>query len=141
MFLINATEARKEWSTVIDNAVREKPQFIKRTRDQLILSNADLFKSILKPYKYSAKKFIEKDGSVTLSLENLDLIENASTEEDALLKMANAIKEYSEEFYKDFEYWGAAPNRKNHMPFVLKAILSDSIEDIMVDIECQNGKI
>lgn len=140
MFLINATEARNNWSTVIDNAIRQKPQFIKRTRDELVLSNIDLIKNLLQPYKFLASKFIEDNGSITLSLDMMDLIENASTEIEAKMKMAQSIKEYSEDFYKDFEYWGSAPNRKEHIPFVLKAILSDSIEQIMESIECHDGE-
>lgn len=140
MFLISATEARNNWSSVIDNAIRQKPQFIKRTRDELVLSNTDLIKYLLKPYKFSASKFVEDDGSVTLSLNNIDIVENALTEKEALIKMAKSIKEYSEDFYKDFEYWGSAPNRKEHMPFVLKAILSDTFEEIMESIECHDGE-
>ena len=140
MFLINATDARKEWSTVIDNAIRQKPQFIKRTRDNLVLSNIDLIKVLLKPYKFLANKYIEEDGSVTLSLDQIDLIENALNEKEAKIKMAEAIKEYSEDFYKDFEYWSSAPNRTDHMPYVLKAILSDSTYEIMESIECHDGE-
>jgi len=140
MFLINSTDARKEWSSVIDNAIRKKPQFIKRTRDKLILSNTDIFKNLLSPYKFTTKKYIEDDGSVTLSLDTIDLIENAPTENEVRLKMAEAIKEYAEDFYKEFEYWTSAPNRKEHIPFVLKAILSDDINDIAESIECLNGE-
>jgi len=140
MFVINATEARKEWSTVIDNAIRQKPQFIKRTRDELVLSSTELLKEVLSPYKFVAKRYIEDDNSITLSLDNIDLVDNAPTEEEAKIKLAEEIKEYSEEFYKDFEFWGSAPNRKMHIPFVLRAIISDDISEIAELIECQDGE-
>nr|WP_312579817.1 hypothetical protein [Sedimentibacter sp.] len=140
MFTINSTEARKEWSTVIDNAVRKKPQFIKRTRDHVVVSNTELFKNLLEPYKFSAKKFIEDDGSITLSLNEIDLIENDNTEMGVKYKMAASIMEYSEEFYKNFDYWGMAPNRKKHIPFVLKAIMEDDVNKIMESIECRSGE-
>ena len=41
MLTLNATDVRKEWSTVIEKVVREKPQFIKRTRDYMFLANID----------------------------------------------------------------------------------------------------
>ena len=140
MFTINATEARKEWSTVIDNAVRKKPQFIKRTRDHVMILNTDLLMNLLKPYKYSAKIFIEDDGSTTLSLNEIDLVENDTTEYKAKLKMATSIIEYAEEFYKDFDYWSMAPNRREHVPYILKAIIEDDVNKIMESIECQSGK-
>ena len=35
----SATEVRKDWSLFFDKAVREKPVFIKRTRDSAILAD------------------------------------------------------------------------------------------------------
>ena len=43
--IMNATDVRKEWSTIVDSAVRVKPQFFKRTRDYCFLS--DFSKGIL----------------------------------------------------------------------------------------------
>ncbi len=136
MFVISATEARKEWSSVIDNAIRQRPQFIKRTRDQLVLSNINFIKEILRPYKFMAYKQIENDGSITISLEKIELTENASTEGEAKKRLAKSIKEYFEDFYKNFEYWGSASGKAEHMPFALKAILCDSIDEIIASIEC-----
>ena len=41
MLTLNATDVRKEWSTVIDNTIREKPQFIRRTRDYMMLADIE----------------------------------------------------------------------------------------------------
>lgn len=68
MDTIKATDARKEWSTVIDSVIREKPKFIKRTRDYMFLSGIDVMQELLVGYSFSAQSFIEKDGSVTLSV-------------------------------------------------------------------------
>ena len=39
MMTINATEVRKEWSSVVDGVIRERPILIKRTRDKIWLSD------------------------------------------------------------------------------------------------------
>lgn len=140
MFSINATEVRKEWSTIVDNVVREKPQFIKRTRDYMVLANMDLFEDVLSAYSFNAEKFIEDDGSVTLSLVEMDLVENAETEEQAKLSLAKSILEYSEEFYNEFQLWSKAPNRKQHVPYVLKALMLDNASTIGELIQCHSGK-
>ena len=57
------------------------------------------------------------DGSVTLSLNEIDLVENGQTEDEAKWKLADSILEYSENFYNDFNYWSTAPNRKAHIPY------------------------
>ena len=130
MLTMSATDVRKNWSEVVDKVVREKPQFIKRTRDYLMLSDVNFMQSLLDAYHFTAQKATEGDGSVTLSLNELDLAENGKTEGDAKQKLAAAILEYSEDFYDDFHYWSEAPNRKAHIPYVFKALILGDAEKI-----------
>ena len=74
MIAMNATEVRKEWSAVIDDVVRVRPALIKRTRDRMLLSDVGTILSLLSKYRFTAARFTEDDGSVTLSLNELDLI-------------------------------------------------------------------
>lgn len=139
MLTANATEVRNNWSQVFDGVVRDKPAFVKRTRDCIVMANEDLFQDMLSVYTFSAKKYIEDDGSVTLSLNELDLAENAPTEKEALESLAQSILDYSTDFYNDFSYWAAAPNRKAHVPYVLRALMLDDIHKIGECISCQAG--
>lgn len=140
MLSMNATDFRKEFSQTIDSAIREKPQFIKRTRDHLLLADIRFLDDVLSAYSFTAKKYVEDDGSVTLSLNEIDLAENAETEEAAREKLARSIIEYAEDFYKEFDLWSAAPNRKKHIPFVFKALITDDAKKIGELIQCQNGE-
>ena len=140
MLATSETEVRKEWSSVLDSVVRDKPQFIKRTRDKIWLSNLEIMGEILDAYKFTADKFIEDDGSVTLSLNEIDLIENAPTESEAKKLLAQSIMEYAEEYYNNFSYYNAAPNRKKHVPYIFKALIMDDITKIGECIECHDGK-
>lgn len=99
--------------------------------------NLELIKGLLKLYKFTAKEYIEEDNSVTLSLDSIDLVVNAQTKDKAKLELSKSIKEYSEDFYKDFEFWRPALNRKEHIPFVLKAIIAENIDEITESIECR----
>ena len=140
MLTLNATDVRKEWSTVIDNTIREKPQFIRRTRDYMMLADIEFLEILLESYKFTAKKLIEKDKSITLSLNEIDLIVNAKTEEEAMTKLAEEILEYAEDFYNEFNVWSIAPNRKAHIPYVFKVLILDDIKKIEELISCQSGK-
>lgn len=140
MMATSATEVRKEWSSVLDSVVRDKPQFIKRTRDKMWLSNLEIMGEILDAYKFTAEKYIEDDGSVTLSLNEIDLVENASTEAEAKNLLAQSIMEYAEEYYNNFSYYNAAPDRKKHVPYIFKALIMDDIMKIGECIECHDGK-
>ncbi len=140
MLTINATDVRKNWSEVADTVIRTRPQFIKRTRDYMLLSNISFFEDILVAYSFTAERFVEEDGSVTLSLNEIDLIENAPTEDEAKNMLASAIYEYATDFYNEFNLWSSAPNRKPHIPYVFKALILDDIKKIKECISCQAGK-
>ena len=137
--VMNATDVRRDWSTVVDTTVRVKPQFFKRTRDYVFLSDLHFMEELLEGYSYSALRMDEEDGSVTLALNELDLVENGQDEMDARLKLAAAILEYAEDYYSDFSYWGSAPNRRSHIPYVFKALFIRDIQKIGESIQCQAG--
>lgn len=137
---ISATDARKDWSQLIDDVVREKPQFIRRTRDNVLMSDLNLIKEMLDIYTFSASKYVEDNNSVTLSLNEIDLVVNGDTEDDAKKKLAADILEYAEDYYNDFPYWSTKPNRKKHIPYVIKALILEDINMIGDSILCQDGK-
>lgn len=140
MLAMNATDVRKEWSSVVDGVVRDKPAFIKRTRDRMWLSNLDTMADILEAYQFTAERFIEDDGSVTLSLNEIDLVENAPTEKEAKLLLAQAIMEYATEYYENYSFYNKAPNRKKHVPYVFKTLIMDDVNKIGEGIICRDGK-
>ncbi len=139
--LMNATDVRKDFSSVVDATVRVKPQFFKRTRDYVFLSDFHFMEELLAGYSYSAVRMEEDDGSVTLALNEIDLVENGGDENDARLKLAASILEYAEDYYSDYAYWRSAPNRKSHIPYVFKALFIGDIQKIGESIRCQAGKI
>ena len=140
MLAINATKARNEWSSVIESVIREKPAFIKKTRDYLFLSDIGVLEKILSAYSFNAKIMTEDDGSVTLSLDEIPLTENAPDLPGAVSALSCTILEYSEDFYNDFAYWSRG-NGKSHIPYVLKAMIVNDINKIGEMIKCRRGKI
>ena len=137
---ISATDVRKNWSMTLDSVVRERPAYIKRTRDSIALIDVKTLSYILEGYKFSAEMFVEKDGSVTLSADYLDLVVNEKDKKQAKLSLAKDIKEYADDYYENYAVWSVSPNRKSHIPYILKA-LSLSIDEISEGLVCRNGKI
>ena len=140
MLMEQATNVRKEWSAVCDSVVHEKPKFIKRTRDKLWFSNLDTMTEILSAYKFTAEKYIEDDGSITLSLNEIDLVENGENEQEARLALGKAILEYSSDYYEDYAFYSKSPNRKGHIPYIFKALIMDNPELIGESVQCYDGK-
>lgn len=140
MMTINATEVRKEWSSVVDGVIRERPILIKRTRDKIWLSDVQTMADILNAYQFTAERFVEDDASITLSLNEMDLIKNAATETEARLLLAQSIAEYAAEYYEHYAVYSKAPNRKAHIPYVFKALLTEDINLLGESILCHDGK-
>jgi len=141
MQIINATQVRKSWSEVVDSVVRERPAFIKRTRDCMMLSEIGLIEKMLELYTFNAELLTEDDGSITISLDEIDLVENGIDEYDAIKKLAFSIFDYAQDYYSDFNYWYSAPNRKTHLPYVMKALILNDTDKIGGIIKCRHGEI
>lgn len=138
MLMEQATTVRKEWSSVCDSVIHEKPKFIKRTRDKMWFSNLETISELLEAYHFTATKYIENDDSVTLSLNEIDLVENGKDEQEACLNMGKAILEYALDYYNEYEKYSHSPNRKKHIPYIFKALIIDNPEKIGI---CYNAKI
>lgn len=140
MIMEQATTVRKEWSSVCDSVIHDKPKFIKRTRDKMWFSNLEIISEILEAYHFTAAKYIEEDGSVTLSLNEIDLVENGADEDEARWKLGKSILEYSLDYYNEYEMYSHSPNRKKHIPYIFKALIIDNPARIGEILQCQDGK-
>ena len=140
MLMEQATAVRKEWSAVCDSVIHNKPKFISRTRDKMWFSNLETMSEILEIYQFTANKYIEEDGSVTLSLNEIDLVENGKDEGEARLNLGKSILEYSIDYYNEYELYSHSPNRKKHVPYIFKALIIDNPEKIGDMLQCQDGK-
>ena len=139
MFSVGASEVRKDWSRVIDSVVREKPAFIKRTRDYMMLCTTDMIYELVSSIKYVANKYVEDDGTITLSMKSLDIAANGDTEAAAKSALVESLIEYAEEFY-EFELYSKAPNRRSHLPYVVKALTAKTPKDLEDAVVCQDGE-
>ncbi len=60
---MNASDVRKDWGNFIDNIVRTKPQFVKRSRDNIFALSVDLLKDVLSIYPENAKHLQVQRGA------------------------------------------------------------------------------
>ena len=140
MLTISSSDVRKEWSSVMDKVIREKPVFIKRTRDHMMLSDTGTIWQLIAGVKFIADMYREDDGSVTLSARDMDIAVNGADEAAARKALVRDITEYAEEYYQDFERYSAAPNRQGHLPYVIKALVARSPEELEGEVICRTGR-
>ena len=95
---------------------------------------------ILEAYQFTAVRYTEDYGSVTLSLKEIDIIENGKDDKEVRLKMEKAILEYSTEYYDEYEMYSRSPNRKKHIPYIFKALIVDFPKKIGDMLQLQGGE-
>jgi len=139
MLTKSATSVRNNFSATIDEAVRERPVFFKRARDTVFFMGEESMKDLLINVYFDAQRFTEEDGSVTVSLVDMDIVANGRDEPEAKERLAADIKEYADDYYRHYKRWSMAPNRKNHIPYVIKALML-SLGEIGELIRCRTGK-
>lgn len=141
MLTISSSDVRKEWSSVMDSVIREKPVFIKRTRDYMMLSTTEMISQLVAGVKFTADAYTEEDGSVTLSLREIDIVANGENMTSAKTALIDDITEYAEEYYQNFDRYSNSPNRSAHLPYVIKALTAKTPKELEDAVVCLNGKI
>lgn len=140
MEILSATEVRKHWSEVCDTVIREKPVFVRRTRDDFVIADCTFLLDVLNSYHYTAKRYVEDDGSITLSLNEMDLVDNGPDDQAALDALGADILDYAMDYYNDWSMFYNSTNRKCHLPYVLKALIINDSSIIGGMVQCQNGE-
>jgi len=123
----NASEARKNWSSIFDTVVREKPLAIKRNRDVAFMVSNFHMATILEKYRFRLD-YEEENGIFAGSLEELDIVAEGHSLDELKDQLAYNLLEYAQDY---FEYeFHLAPNRKFHLPYVLNVLIQPDLEGV-----------
>lgn len=140
MLAMSSSDVRKEWSGVMDKVVRHGPVMLRRNRDYMMLCSDETISQIVEDVTLEVQQFTESDGSVTLSAQRLDLVVNGEDFQTALAFLVRDWVEYAEEYFQDFSMYSHAPNRKGHLPYVMKAITAQCDDELEGAVVCRPGK-
>lgn len=138
LITIASPEEPKDWEQLIASASR-RPVFISAPAGSMALLSFRTLSTLLNHVQYEATEMTEDDGSVTLSLDAMDIAVTAGTLAGAKDALASEILEYAEEYYSNFETYSAAPNRSKHLPYVMKALISNTIREVENSMVCRHG--
>lgn len=131
---IKSSDARKNWSEVINTAVRNSPVIIRRNKDVLSLMSVEHLKLLLEKYTLTLKIMKEDDNSFTGVVEELDIMENASDVDLLREKIFKELLEYSREYMDEFQMHYHSTNRASHFPYVQKILVNENrVSDVIVE--------
>lgn len=127
---LNATDVRKNWGQFNDDVIREGPRFVKRNRDEWVALSFDHLKVGFSTFTFDSTFFQEEDGTVTVTINGFDLVENGDTEDEALDLIVDELIEYANEYQDNFKLYFNAPNRRDQFPYIMNVLAQDNTEDI-----------
>ncbi|MGB9859746.1 MAG: exoribonuclease R [Moorellaceae bacterium] len=137
------SEARRQFSALYDNIYNAlKPAIIRRGREEeVLLLRKDMLKSVLEKFTLKAEALEEDDGSTTLALDELDIAVNAENLEEALDELVEELKLYAQDYLDRAQLFLNAPNRRHHLPYVLRIALCNSDEEVkgLVEVVCRQN--
>lgn len=137
---ISATEARKNFSEVINNTIYVKPQIIKRNKNDVLMMHQNQMLAILDAMKLDVDVHREDDAYVITN----EIMEGAmgwgKTKEEAIDDFCNFLDVLAHQFYKDYERMIKTEQGKRELPFVFKIMCANSFQDIKDMLICHDGK-
>lgn len=128
--VLNSTDVRQNWGAFIDDVVRGRPAVVKRNRDHFAALSVDHMNLLLEPYTFTINFLHEDDGSVTGSLEEIDLVANAPDIEQLKKALAEELVEYAREYMDNIALYYYSPNRRRHLPYVLRVLIQPDAEAV-----------
>lgn len=129
---LNLTDARKNFSSLYDQvSIAFRPTIIKRKKhEQVLVLRVDLQKMLLSHFSLKPEIIAEDDGSVTLSLDQLEIYVNSFSLEEAIDALVCDLKFYAQDYIERSQLFLHAPNRQSHFPYLLRVLLCNDDEEV-----------
>lgn len=129
---IRFTDARRDFTALYNRVYADAmPTIVRRHSDEeIVLVKMEVQEAILQAYYFKPVIINETDGSISVALDELELVVNRDDREAAVLDLINEVKIYAQEYQQRMQVFLNAPNRRTHLPYLMRIWLCDSDDDI-----------
>ncbi len=127
------TDARQRFTAVLDSVQAFNPIAIqprKASEGYTFLLNHPMLTGILSYFEFKPEVISEDDGSITISVDDLELVVNAETITEALEELAYDLVDYSKRYMSKFPLYSNAPNRRHHLPYVFRVLICQDVSEV-----------
>ncbi len=114
-YALKATEARRNYSYVLEEAVRTRPQVIRKLRDTVYWISAKHLETMLAPCRLTLRVRQEPDGSCYGAFDELDIMDSGKNLNDLKHNLTMALQEYAQSYMTDFQLYYNSLNRHQHL--------------------------
>ncbi len=127
------TSARANLSNVFDKLISNEKAAVainRKNKEEVLVIKRETQKAMLAAYRLKADVYDEGDQSVTVSLNAMDIVENAESLEAAVQAVVDELKVYAADYMERLPLFVNAPNRRDHLPYIMRVILADDDTEI-----------
>ena len=126
--VLSASNVRTRWAEVFRRAVAERhPVAIARSgMEPALLIGAEELERLLVEYEFHPEVFFQ-DEEVSIWLSELALYGRGQSFEEAQQDLIHEVRDYLDEYLDDAQLYLRAPNRADHFPYVIKALVADVV--------------
>lgn len=128
---LTITDFRRSIASVFSDAVqRHRPAKIRRSnREQGVLLSAEDFAGLIAQHEFHPRVY-RQEGSVNVWLPEFQLYGRGGSFAEAKADLVEEVEDYVDEYIEDADLYLRAPNRAHHYPYVLKAWLTETPEEL-----------
>jgi len=123
------SEARAGLTLVFDQVQDDVPVVVKPRKQSEIttyLLNDRIMHDILAASRFSIREIREETGEFTYWMDTFDEYGSGETEEEAMNSLVSDAIFYAEDYIKNIKRYYNSPNRRHHMPFVLRILMCNT---------------
>ncbi len=128
--MLRASDVRSDFKQFIDSVIHDQPVLVQRHKDSFLAVSLPHIKNILSAYRFTMEFDQESDGSFSGSAKPIDVVANAPSIEELRMALARELIDYAKEYEENFGLYYRASNRKDHLPYILRVLLSKNEESV-----------
>ena len=127
----NATEERQNFREFLDEVLHDRPQAITRYDDVVMALSLQHLEALLEHISFTMEYEKESDMSVSGSIIELPLCENAGSVEELKAILADAMVAYAGTYLAEFKRCFNSPGLDKQLPYILKIYIQPDLEAVM----------
>lgn len=135
-----SSEVRSHWAKFVDDVIHNEPKFVQRNeRDVFMSLNLEFVEILVGGIKYNVI-LEQEDDEFFGTIEGFWFVENGNNEEEVMVKLAESLKDFAIDYYKDIRVYRNTPDFKEMFPMITKALVAENIEGIIDSFNVQFKK-
>lgn len=135
-----SSDVRSHWAKFVDDVIHNEPKFVKRNdRDVFMSLNLEFMGVLVDNIQFNIT-IEEEDGEYIGTMENFWFVEEGESEKEVIRKLAESLKEFAFDYYKDLKVYRNTPEFKAMFPSITKALITNNIESLIESFHVEHKR-